>query len=144
MSRHQFFESNGRYREEHRASRPTPVTDGLQLTALKPTFAGCSTIGTVIVYETEDSDFANSAIDELKKANIDCYRTGGSLHLGQSDPTVCIHVRDGADVRKANEVLIRHGAVVERPLRLPSGWVAWTSIAAGFLILAFVLAWLLK
>jgi hypothetical protein len=54
----------------------------------KPTFAVCSTIDTVLVYETEDSDFADSAIEALKKANIDSYRTGGSLHFGQSDPTV--------------------------------------------------------
>jgi|SRR5271170_4400956 len=112
--------------------------------AAKPTFAACSTITTVVVYETEDSDFADSAIKALKKANIDCYRTGGSLHLGQSDPTVCIHVRNGADLRKANEVLIRHGAVVERPLRLPSGWVAWTSIASGLLLFVLILGWLLK
>jgi hypothetical protein len=125
-------------------NRPTPVTDGFYMTAIKPTFADYSSITSVVVYETEDSEFADSAIDALKKANIDCYRTGGSLHLGQSDPTFCIHVRDGTDLRKANEVLIRHGAVVERPLRLPSGWVAWTSIASGFLLLALILAWLLK
>jgi hypothetical protein len=33
----------------------------------------------VVVYETEDSDFVDSAIEALKKANIDCYRTGVSL-----------------------------------------------------------------
>jgi hypothetical protein len=98
----------------------------------------------VVIYETEDSDFADSAIEALKKANIDCYRTGGSLHLGQSDPTVCIHLRNGANVRKANEILICHGAVVERPMRLPSGWVAWTSIAFGLLLLVLILVWLLK
>jgi hypothetical protein len=112
--------------------------------AVKPTFAAYSTIATVVVYETEDSDFADSAIDALKKANIDCYRTGGSLHLGQSDPTVCIHVRDSANLRKANEVLIRHGAVVEHPLRMPTGWIAWTSIASVLLLLVLILAWLLK
>jgi hypothetical protein len=98
----------------------------------------------VVVYETEDSDLADSAIEALTKANIDCYRTGGSLHLGQSDPTVCVRVRNGADLREANEVPIRHGAVVERPLQLPSGWVAWTSIASGLLLLVLVLAWLIK
>ena len=98
----------------------------------------------MVVYETEDSDFADSAIEALKKANIDCYRTGGSFHLGQSDPTICIHVRNNADLRKANEVLIRRGAVVERPLRLPSGWVARTSIASSLLLLVLILAWLLK
>lgn len=98
----------------------------------------------MVVYETEDLDFADSAIEALKEANIDSYRTGGSLHLGQSDPTVCIHVRDAADFRKANEILIRHGAVVERPLRLPSGWVAWMSIVSGLLLLVLILTWLLK
>jgi hypothetical protein len=98
----------------------------------------------MVVYETEDSDFADSAIEALKEANIDSYRTGGSLHFGQSDPTVCIHIRDGSDFRKANEILIRHGAVVERPLRLPSGWTAWAYIALGVLFFLFVMSWLLK
>jgi hypothetical protein len=98
----------------------------------------------VVVYETEDSDFADSAIEALKKENIDCCRAGGTLHLGQSDPTVCIHIRNGADLRKADEILVRHGAVVERPLRRPSGWVAWSSTASGLLLLLLILAWLLK
>ncbi len=63
----------------------------------------------MVVYETQDSDFADSAIEALKEANIACYRTGGSLHLGQSDPTVCIHVSNGADFRRANQILIRQG-----------------------------------
>jgi len=35
--------------------------------AVKPTFAAYSTIDSAVVYETEDSDFADSAIDALKK-----------------------------------------------------------------------------
>jgi hypothetical protein len=35
--------------------------------AAKPTFAAHSTITTVLVYETEDSDFADSAIEAFKK-----------------------------------------------------------------------------
>jgi len=31
------------------------VTDGSQMAAVKPTFAACSTIAPVVVYETEDS-----------------------------------------------------------------------------------------
>jgi hypothetical protein len=94
----------------------------------------------VVVYETEDSDFADSAIEALKTSNIDCYRTGGSLHLGQSDATVCIHVRDGADLRRANQILSRHGAAIERPLRLPSGWKAWVGIVSGLLLLLLIMA----
>ena len=98
----------------------------------------------MVVYETEDSDFADSAIVALTKSNISCYRTGGSLHLGQSDPTICIHVRDEADAGKANEILIRHGAADEHPLRLPSGWHAWLGIVLGLLALLGILVWLLK
>jgi hypothetical protein len=35
--------------------------------AVKPTFAAYSTMDTVVVYETEGSNFADSAIDALKK-----------------------------------------------------------------------------
>jgi hypothetical protein len=63
---------------------------------------------------------------------------------GNPIPLFASMFRDRADLRKANQILVRHGAVVERPLRLPSGWVAWTSIAAGLLLLVWILAWLLK
>jgi hypothetical protein len=98
----------------------------------------------MVVYETEDSDFADSAIEALKKANIACYRTGGSLHLGQSDPTVCIHESNGADLARANQILIRNGAAIERALRLPFGWAAWSGIGFGLLVLLALLAWLLR
>ena len=37
------------------ATQPNPVTDGSKMAAVKPTFAACSTIAPVVVYETEDS-----------------------------------------------------------------------------------------
>jgi hypothetical protein len=51
----------------NRSSRPLLAVHHVEMIAVKPTFAAYSTIDTVVVYETEDSDFADSAIDALKK-----------------------------------------------------------------------------
>ena len=77
----------------------------------------------MLIYETDDSDFADSAIEALKEAGIDSYTTGGSLKIPYSDPTVCIHIRDTVDFQKANEILVKLGAVTEDPNRLPPKWV---------------------
>jgi len=49
------------------ASRPLLAVHDVEMIAVKPTFAAYSTIDTLVVYETEDPDFADSAIDALKK-----------------------------------------------------------------------------
>jgi len=49
------------------ADGPLLAVHHVEMIAVKPTFAAYSTIDTVVVYETEDSDFADSAIDALKK-----------------------------------------------------------------------------
>ena len=98
----------------------------------------------VLIYEAEDSAFADSVIHALKGAHIDCYRTGGRLSPAPSDPTICIYICNSADYRRANEILIRHGAVVERPLRLPSGWTARVGIVLGVLGFFFLMKWLLS
>jgi hypothetical protein len=90
----------------------------------------------VLIYETDDSDFADSVIEALKGASIDCYATGGSLRVPYSDPTICIHIREAADFQKANEILIKLGAVTDDPDRLPPKWVfAVLAIAAVVLAL---------
>jgi hypothetical protein len=76
----------------------------------------------VLIYETDDSDFANSAVEALKQAGIDAYATGGSLP-GGSSPTISIYIRDASDSAKANEILIKLGAVSERPVKLPPAWL---------------------
>src|SRR5882672_4347500 len=48
-------------------NRPLLAVHHVEMIPVKPTFAAYSTIDTVVVYETEDSDFADSAIDALKK-----------------------------------------------------------------------------
>jgi len=71
----------------------------------------------VLLYETEDSGFANSVIDELQRAGIDSYRTGGALP-GGSTFTICIHIRNPGDFQKANEILVQQGAAIDVPPRI--------------------------
>jgi hypothetical protein len=95
----------------------------------------------VLIYETADSDFADLAVETLKEAGIDAYVTGGSLP-GGSDPTVCIYIRSATDSPKANEILIKLGAVTDDPDRLPPKWVfAVLAIAAVVLALWITSVW---
>jgi len=90
-------------------------------------------ITTVVVYETEDSDFADSAIEALRKATL--IAIGLALFACRAIRSNCfIHVRDNADLRKSNEfsfVTVRWLSA-RRDCR-PAGRV--TSIASGLLLL---------
>ena len=95
----------------------------------------------MLIYETDDTDFAASAVEALKEAGIDAYATGGSLP-GGSSPTISIYIRDTADSAKANEILIKLGAVKDGPDRLPPKWVfAVLAIAAVLLALWITAVW---
>ena len=95
----------------------------------------------VLIYETADSGFAELAVETLKDANIDAYATGGSLP-GGSSPTVCVYIRDAAEFPRANEILIKLGAVTDDPDRLPPKWVfAVLAIVAVVLALWITSVW---
>jgi len=69
----------------------------------------------VLIYETDDSGFADSVIDALTQAGIECYRTGAALLYTPSESTICIHIRSAADFHRANEILIQQGAALDQP-----------------------------
>jgi hypothetical protein len=95
----------------------------------------------VLIYETADSGFADLAVETLKENGVDAYSTGGSLP-GGSSPTVCIYIRDVSDSPKANEILIKLGAVKGDPDRLPPKWVfAVLAVAAVALALWITRVW---
>jgi hypothetical protein len=94
----------------------------------------------MVIYETDDSGFADTAIDALEHANIACFRTGGPLPGGSSF-TICVHIRNDSDATRANEILIRHGAAIERPIALTPKLVA--AIVVG-LVLVGILVFLQK
>jgi hypothetical protein len=96
----------------------------------------------VLIYETDDAGFANSAIDALTRAGIHCYRTGGALP-GGSSPTVCIFIRHAGDFQRANEILVEQGAAVDSPTRLSPKFIL-VSILIGALLVALVLVELAK
>lgn len=100
-----------------------------------------------LVYETDDSAFADSAIEALTRAGIECYRTGGSLPGGAS-PAVCIYIRNAGDYQKANEVLVQQGAAIDDRRISPRVLVTRIILAAlvGALIVvgAFAIVGLVK
>ena len=96
----------------------------------------------VLTYETDDSDFADSAIDALTQARVHCYRTGGPLPGGSSF-TVCIYIRNGGDFQRANEILVKLGAAVDTPNRVSQKFFLLT-VFVGALIVALVIVILAK
>jgi len=71
----------------------------------------------MLVYETDDSDFADSVIEAMTRAGVDCYRTGGVLPGGSSF-TVSIYIRNDSDQRRANDILIQQGAAADGSIKL--------------------------
>lgn len=96
----------------------------------------------VLIYETDDSGFADSVVEALTSAGIDSYRTGRALP-GGSSPTVCIYIRDAADSQRANQILLEQGAAVDLPSRFSARVVLTGAIIAG-LVVAFVVLGLMK
>jgi len=83
-----------------------------------------------LIYETTDTDFADRAIEALRNAGIPgipSYRVGRGYSSGSSYPgkgftedEVCLYIENELDYRPANDILIKLGAVVEEPPKLPS------------------------
>jgi hypothetical protein len=96
----------------------------------------------VLIYETDDSEFADSAIDVLMHAGIHCYRTGEPLQGGSSF-TICIYIRNGGDFQRANEILVKLGASVDTPNRVSQKFILLTVLICA-LILALVIVMLAK
>jgi hypothetical protein len=76
-----------------------------------------------LVYQTSDPRFAERAIEAMTDAGISCYRIGTGyvdLRPGRQglDAGICIFIRRDEDYRRANEILIELGAVVDEPVRL--------------------------
>jgi hypothetical protein len=91
----------------------------------------------VLIYQTDDSDFAESAVQALKEEGIDAYATGGALP-GGSGPTVRIYIRGSAAIRTANAVLIKLGAATEEPGVAPKWVFAVLAMAAVILAIALL------
>ena len=90
-----------------------------------------------LIYETTDTDFANRAIEALEEAAIPCYRIGsgysdsaGYTPRGASERQVCIYIERNSDYAQSNQILMKLGAVVDRPLRLPPTWILVVFAAA--------------
>jgi hypothetical protein len=98
----------------------------------------------LLLYETSDPQFANRAIEALTEAGISCYRTGtGYFDITRAPRTslglgICIFLRRTEDYRRANEILIGLGAVVDSPPRLPSQGILFILALVVAAIAAFV------
>jgi hypothetical protein len=88
-----------------------------------------------LIYETTDTDFADRAIEAMRKADIDCYRVGHgystrSAYVGRggTESQVCLYVERDTDCARANEILLELGAVMDDP-KLPPRWVVLLLLA---------------
>jgi hypothetical protein len=94
----------------------------------------------MLIYQTDDSDFAASAADALKEAGIDAFTTGGSL-AGGSSLTVCVWIRDPKDYPKANSILIKMGATIDEPTRLLPKWMLLVLATAAVVLIILTVAY---
>jgi hypothetical protein len=79
----------------------------------------------LLLYQTSDPAFANRALEALQDAEIPCYRTGEgywSIPTARRDlgTGICIYIEREADYQAANEIIVKLGAAVDVPIRLPS------------------------
>ena len=95
-----------------------------------------------LIYETDDSDFADSAIDALTQARIQCYRTGRALPGGSSH-TICIYIQNDGDSQRANKILLELGAEVGTQNRVSQKFIL-LAVFIGALIVALVIVKLAK
>lgn len=95
-----------------------------------------------LVYETTDPDFADRAIKAMREADIPCYRVGhgytwnaaGTSGRAAAENQICIYIERETDYAEANRLLVKLGAVVEKP---PPGW----AVVAFLIVAALVAVW---
>ena len=97
----------------------------------------------MLLYETTDRNFLNTALDALEDARIRCYFTGGDTPYGRTH-TFCLHIVEDADAPRANAILLELGAAPETPIRIPSGWQFRAAVTVFLVMLTAVIAWILS
>ena|SRR5215831_9184696 len=102
----------------------------------------------VLVYQTSDPRFADSAVEAMAHAGIPAFRTGSGyadLRPGirqDLEAGVCIFIRHEEDYSRANEILRELGAAPDEPIRLPSRRVLFLlALAVSVLALLVAIGW---
>jgi hypothetical protein len=103
----------------------------------------------VLIYETTDPAFAARAVSTLEDAGIAAYKIGkgySATYVGRMLPTesqICIYIEQESDAGRANEILLKLGAVPEESIgavlksyRLLLVLAALVAITLGALIAA--------
>jgi hypothetical protein len=95
-------------------------------------------VADVLLYSTPDSDFADSAVEALRRHKIACYRTGTvtSGVRGAVGEQYSIFIHTAADYGRANTVLVKLGAVTDEPVRSLPRWAIWAAIALVIAVIA--------
>jgi hypothetical protein len=103
----------------------------------------------VLIYQTTNGAFADRAIEELLKAGIPCYRwgpatSGDGSYRARTGAIASIYIERDADFRAANEILIKLGAVQDKPSKIPEGLVLRIAllislvVVVGYLLLLII------
>jgi hypothetical protein len=100
----------------------------------------------ILLYQPSDEGFAERAMTALAAAGIACHRVGQGVRTLDTikglwtDQQVNIYVDREEDYKRANELIVKLGAAVDTPPKLPSGWLLALIIATVVAIATFV-AW---
>lgn len=97
----------------------------------------------MLIYETDNRDFADTALDALEDARVECYSTGGESPYGRFH-TYCLYIRNPADRAKANAILVSLGAAQEMDLRIPNSWQFRVGLAVFVMLLVVAIVWVMS
>ncbi len=97
----------------------------------------------MLLYQTTDRDFLETALAALDDARIRCYSTGGETPYGRLH-TYCIFLVDDADASKANAILLVLGAAAETPILVPTSWQFRAAAGVFLVLLMAAIVWVFK
>ena len=93
----------------------------------------------LLLYQTSDPAFARRAIDALREADIPCYCTGQDFPRTRDLlANICLYIERQADYQVANDIIVKLGAAVDTPIKLPSKRVLFVAIFVVTLIATLV------
>lgn len=101
----------------------------------------------LLLYQTDDDEFADRVVESLHGADIACHRWGvarglATKYLGYKG-LASIYIEHESDAEAATKILIELGAAQGDPPVVPGGWKTFWLTTAALLIACALIYWLI-
>jgi hypothetical protein len=100
----------------------------------------------ILLYQTSDAVFADSAVSALQDAGISCCQRGTGWSVEHSSARhllnqgIYIFIHDENDYPRANKIIIAMGGFVEPRLRIPHSHLALVILGVVLAVAAYFIA----